>query len=328
MPERLLRANEHQRLNMPPIKELVIIMGYNAAGKSTVVQSFVDQGYHRLCRDVEGGNLDGLALKASALLKKGTTSIVLDNTYPTIKSRQSILKVAKDNKIPIRCVLLTTSFEDAQLNACLRMVKKTGKLLQPADFKALNDPNLFPPVALFAYRKEFQKPTTAEGFASITEHEFKRVWGKEYVNKALILDYDGTLRLSKGVQKYPIELEDIEMLPNRVEKLREYQKQGYLLLGASNQSGVARGVPIEKIIACFEHTNRCLGLEIKYEFCPHRIPPVSCYCRKPHAGMGALFIEKYKLNPSQCIMVGDMTTDETFAERCGFQYVDANDFFK
>lgn len=308
--------------------ELVIIMGYNAAGKSTLVQDFVSKGYHRLCRDVEGGNLDGLAVKADSLLKKNTKSIVLDNTYPTIKSRESIIKVAKDNKVPIRCILLNTSFEDAQLNACLRMIRKTGKLLHPADFKATNDPNLFPPVALFAYRKEFEKPTLAEGFAIIIEQEFKRVWDKEYVNKALIVDYDGTLRLSTGAQKFPIELSDIQMLPGRTEKLKEYEKNGYILLGASNQSGVAKGVPQEKIVACFEETNRRLGVNIHYEFCPHRIPPVSCYCRKPHVGMGALFIEKYKLNPSECIMVGDMTTDQTFAERCGFQYVDANEFFK
>lgn len=309
------------------VKEIVIVMGYNAAGKSTWVQQFTLRGYHRLNRDIEGGGLDDLAVKADHLLNGGINTIVLDNTYPTVKSRQSIIAVADKHGIPIRCLWLTTSFEDAQLNACLRMVRNTGKLLQPEDFKALKDPNLFPPVALFSYRKEFQPPTTKEGFSSVSEVEFKREWSSEYVNKALILDYDGTLRLSTGKQKYPIELSDIQMLPGRAELLKEYQRKGYKLLGASNQSGIARGTPKEKIIACFEETNQRLGLNIEYLFCPHRIPPVSCYCRKPHPGMGAFFIEKYKLNPSKCIMIGDMKTDETFAERCGFQYVDAQKFF-
>ena len=44
-------------------------------------------------------------------------------------------------------------------------------------------------------------------------------------------------------------------------------------------------------------------------------------------GMGVQFIEKYKLDPSQCIMVGDMKTDQTFAERCGFQFINAQKFF-
>jgi phosphoglycolate phosphatase-like HAD superfamily hydrolase len=43
--------------------------------------------------------------------------------------------------------------------------------------------------------------------------------------------------------------------------------------------------------------------------------------------MSALFIEKYKLLPSECIMVGDMTTDETFAIRSGFKFVHADKFF-
>jgi D-glycero-D-manno-heptose 1,7-bisphosphate phosphatase len=309
-------------------KVIVIVMGYNAAGKSTLVTEFTTLHYHRLNRDLEGGSLDDLAVKAAQLIKGGVTTLVLDNTYGTVKSRESIVKVAKDNNIPIRCIWLSTSMEDAQLNACLRMVRKTGKLLQPSDFKGNKDPNLFPPAALFHYRKEFQKPTTKEGFAAVEEVPFKRVWPKEYVNKALILDYDGTLRESVGEQKYPIELADIKMLPNRTGLLKEYQKKGYRLLGASNQSGVARGVPESKIVACFEETNKRLGVDIEYSYCPHRIPPVSCYCRKPHAGMGAFFIEKYKLNPADCIMVGDMTTDETFAGRCGFKYVDVNEFFK
>lgn len=302
-------------------------MGYNAAGKSTYVEQFTLRNYHRLNRDIDGGSVDDLAVKSDHLIKGGVNTIVLDNTYPTVKSRASIIKVAKAHNIPIRCLWLTTSFEDAQLNACLRMVKKTGKLLQPEDFKTLNDPNLFPPVALFHYRKEFEKPTIKEGFSSVEEIPFNRVWGPEYKNKAIIVDYDGTLRLSTGKQKFPIELSDIQMLPNRSETLKEWQKKGYLILGASNQSGIARGTPEAKIVACFEETNRRLGITIEYLYCKHRIPPVSCYCRKPHTGIGAFFIEKYKLNPAECIMVGDMTTDETFAARCGFQYQHADKFF-
>jgi len=118
-------------------------------------------------------------------------------------------------------------------------------------------------------------------------------------------------------------------MPGRTAIIKDFQKKGYKILGASNQSGIGKGsVKQEQVVACFEETNRQLGVKIEYSFCPHRIPPVSCYCRKPHPGMGAVFIETHKLNPADCIMVGDMTTDETFAKRCGFQYVDVNQFFK
>ena len=302
-------------------------MGYNAAGKSTLVEDFVKKGYKRLNRDVSGGTVDDLAKNADIVLAHGP--VVLDNTYPDVKSRASIIAVGKKHNIPVRCLWLKTSFEDAQLNACLRMVRKTGKLLQPEDFKTINDPNLFPPVALFHYRKIFQTPTLKEGFDQIEDVPFIRQWGPEYVNRALILDYDGTLRLSTGAQKYPSAPSEIQMLPNRNGLLKAFAKDaGYMLLGASNQSGIARGsVTAKAVEECFEHTNKMLGMNIEYQYCPHRIPPVSCYCRKPHPGIGALFIEKYKLNPSKCIMVGDMTTDETFAERCGFNYMDAEQFF-
>jgi len=309
------------------MSEIVIIMGYNAAGKSTLVESYVKKGYTRFNRDAAGGTMEGLHTAVDQYLQKANTQAVLDNTYPTVKSRASVIAIGKKYGVPVRCVHLTTSFEDAQLNACLRMVKKTGRLLQPDDFKSVKDPNLFPPVALFHYRKEFQEPTKAEGFSSIEKVPFVRVWGPEYKNKAVIVDYDGTLRLSTGKQKYPIELGDIQMLPGREKVLRNYKSEGYILLGASNQSGIARGTPHEKVVACFEETNRRLGMRIEYQFCPHRIPPVSCYCRKPHTGMSALFIEKHKLLPSECIMVGDMTSDKTFAERSGFKFIHADTFF-
>ena len=303
-------------------------MGYNAAGKSTLVKEYVSDGYFRINRDISKGSLMDQATLAERAIDNGSFKVVLDNTYPNIHSRKDIIGVAKSKKIPIRCVHLTTSLEDAQLNACLRMIRKTGKLLGTEDFKKNTDPNLFPPAAIYHYRKEFQAPSLKEGFSAIEEVPFKRVWGPEYIHKALILDYDGTLRLSTGKQKYPINLSDIKMIPNRKNKIIAYQNMGYYLVGASNQSGISKGNVTEaEVIACFEETNKQLGLNINYNFCPHKVPPITCYCRKPAPGMGALFIEKYKLNPPDCIMIGDMTSDKTFAERCGFQFQFADKFF-
>lgn len=39
-------------------------------------------------------------------------------------------------------------------------------------------------------------------------------------------------------------------------------------------------------------------------------------------------IETYGLKPSACIMVGDLGTDKTFAERLGLRFVPANEFFR
>ena len=44
-------------------------------------------------------------------------------------------------------------------------------------------------------------------------------------------------------------------------------------------------------------------------------------------GLGVAFIEKYKLDSSKCIIVGDIKTDKTIAQRRGFQFQDAEEFF-
>ena len=140
------------------MSEIVLVLGYNAAGKSTYVKEYTDKGYHRLNRDELGGKLDTLAQMVADLFKKGTKNFVLDNTYVDVASRKSIIDVGKKLGVPVKCVWLTTSFEDAQFNACTRMIRKAGRLLDPTDFKTNKDPNLFPPVALFAYKKNFEEP--------------------------------------------------------------------------------------------------------------------------------------------------------------------------
>lgn len=311
-------------------KEITIVMGFNAAGKSTLVQDFVNKGFTRLNRDSVGGSMDQLNRLAEKTLID-TNQLVLDNTYPSVESRATIIALGKRHNIPVVCYWLTTSMEDAQLNACLRMIRKVGYIPDPKDFAALKDPNLFPVAAIYKYRKEFEKPTTKEGFAKVIEVPFVRTWGPEYKNKAIIVDYDGTLRLSKGKQKYPVLKADIAIMPNRAEVLKRYKAQGYKIFGASNQSGVAKGqLTFQDCRQRFVDTNEMLGAGIidEFSFCPHKVPPITCYCRKPNPAIGAYYIETYKLNPSLCIMVGDMGSDKTFAARCGFQYMDANEFFK
>jgi ABC-type cobalamin/Fe3+-siderophores transport system ATPase subunit len=63
------------------MKEIVLIIGYNASGKSTLVQEFVDKGYHRINRDLTGGTLNGQAELAKTAIKEGHNKIVLDNVY-------------------------------------------------------------------------------------------------------------------------------------------------------------------------------------------------------------------------------------------------------
>ena len=165
--------------------------------------------------------------------------------------------------VPVRCVWVDTSIEDAQVNAVMRMVRKYGAFLSPDEIKKASrkDPNAFGPSVLFRYRKGFEEPTTTEGFASVERVAFKRSPASpDYTQKALLLDYDGTLRRTKSGDKYPKTPDDIEILPGRRERLLKYKNEGWRLLGVSNQGDVARGrLTIEAARACFERTNELQG---------------------------------------------------------------------
>ena len=310
------------------MKEIVLVMGFPGSGKSTVTKSLIAKGFKNYNRDLIGST-DKLLDQLQKDITGGGTDFVLDNTYGTKASRAPIIKIAKDNGFTISCTEMSTTLEEAQFNAVQRQIERLGKYPTPEELKAANDVNLFPPVVIYSYKNKYEKPDKAEGFDFITKLQFIRnEFPADYINKAVIFDYDGTLRDTISGAKYPIDPSDVKILPGRIEKLKQLKAEGYILLGLSNQSGIAKGkLTMDAAKACFKKTNDLLGFDIDVEFCSHSIPPVVCFCRKPAPGYGVHFIHKYKLDPKQTVMVGDMTSDKTFAARCGFQYVDQSKFF-
>lgn len=316
--------------------QVILVMGFPASGKSTLTATRASQGFTVLNRDTEGGSMGGLLQKFRESLVDGA-KVVLDNTFCTAADRKPFIEAADAVGVKIDCWWMDTPAEDAQINALNRMWDRYGQVFFDADDikahdAARKDPNIFPAAAIFSYKKRFEKPSTDEGFSSVKTVTFIRrptTSGR----KALILDYDGTLRRDAqevgGQYHYPVKPSEVQVLPNRKEVLQRYKDQGYLLLGASTQSGIARGhLTSDDALACFRETNRQLGHEVSHAHCKHGSFPVACYCRKPQSGLGVYLIRQYGLKPSDCIMVGDLTTDKSFAKRCGFQYADAADFFR
>jgi histidinol-phosphate phosphatase family protein len=310
--------------------EIVLLMAYPAAGKSTWTAKNLP-GHRRINRDSLGdATLEDLVPLVERALDEGA-DVVLDNTYATRASRAPVLALARRRGVPARAVWLDSSIEQAQYNAVERLVRRHGRLLSPEELKRAGraDPNTYGPAPLFRHRKVFEAPTADEGFCAVERVPFARAPQPDgYVHKALLLDYDGTLRRTKSGEKYPLTPEDVEVLPGRAEVLRRYAAEGYRLLGVSNQSGVSKGTLTEDAArACFARTNALLGVDVEVAFCPHSPAPIACWCRKPMPGLGVAYIEKYKLDRAQVLMVGDMTTDRTFAERVGVRFVDQAAFF-
>jgi HAD superfamily hydrolase (TIGR01662 family) len=311
--------------------EVVLVGGMPSAGKTTLVQALLGDGYERLNRDEAGGSVDDLLPRLDAALAAGR-SAVLDNLYATRDSRAGAVRAAKARGARVRFVRLDTSLEDSQFNACLRMIEKCGRVLHPEDHKKTpyrSDNSLYPVAVFYKYRNDYQEPSTSEGFDAVETVNFVRRYPAEWAHKAVIFDFDGTLRTHVGKEKYPVSPKEVRAFIERAAKLREMAAQGYLILGASNQSGVARGhLSADECRACFDETVRQLGVPFAdVLFCPHRVPPLSCYCRKPNPGMGVELIARHELDPRQCLYVGDQGTDRSFAERCGFRFVEQAEFF-
>src|SRR6185295_11796490 len=175
--------------------EVVLIMGLPGAGKSTAARSFVAQGYARLNRDEDGGSLRGLLPALDRLIESGASRIVLDNTYVSRKSRAALIQAAAQRGLPVRCVWMATTLEDAQVNAVQRIASRYGRLLDPEEMRQAvkQDISAFGPAVQFRYQRDLEPPDPAEGFSRIEIQAFARARDAAFTNRAVIVWCDGVL---------------------------------------------------------------------------------------------------------------------------------------
>jgi aryl-alcohol dehydrogenase-like predicted oxidoreductase len=291
--------------------EVVLIMGLPGAGKSTAARRFVSEGYARLNRDEAGGSLHGLLPGLQRLVEDGHSRIVLDNTYVSRASRARVVQAAAAMGLRARCVWIATSVEDAQVNAVSRIIANHGRLLGPEEMRQAvkRDISAFAPSVQFRHQRELEPPDPAEGFSRIDIVPFERLRDPAGTSRALLVWCD-------------------ETLVHRGAVLRRYRDEGWLLLGLAWCPQIAdKRTTSEDVEAGFARMQEQLGVSIDVLYCPHAAGPPKCWCRKPLPGLGVVFIERHRLDPSQCIYVGSGPQDPGFARRLGFQYREADEFF-
>jgi aryl-alcohol dehydrogenase-like predicted oxidoreductase/predicted kinase len=314
----LRRSRQTPRLEPPRESasgEVVIVMGLPGAGKSTAARAFVEQGYARLNRDDDGGSLRQLLPALDRLIEGGASRVVLDNTYVSRKSRAAVIQAAAKRGLPVRCVWLSTSVEDAQVNAVSRMVEKFGRLLGPDEMRQTvkHDVSAFGPAVQFRYQRELEPPDPSEGFSRIEPIAFARTPAPSFTNRALIVWCDGSMA---------------EEAAHRRTILQRHAAEGWRILGLGWQPGIAdKTMTVEDADAGYAKLRAELGVEIDIRYCPHGGGPPVCWCRKPLPGLGVVLVHRYKLDPARCVYVGAGPQDPGFARRLGFQYRDARDFF-
>jgi len=161
-----------------------------------------------------------------------------------------------------------------------------------------------------------------------------------HIVPALCLDLDGTVRKSKtGV--FINGPKDIELLPGVEEKIWEYQKKGFYIVGITNQGGVAHGLktteqfceerdatfdlfnqnPFDAVLVCFN--------DPKGKVAPYNIRSLS---RKPDYGMLAraeveAYLDGLCIYWDNSLFVGDRPEDEACAKAARVPFQWAWDFF-
>ena len=159
------------------------------------------------------------------------------------------------------------------------------------------------------------------------------------VRPALCLDFDGTIRRSKSGKTFIKNAHDIDLMPNIENIIWHYRLAGWVILGISNQAGVAHGfkLPIEienEMDATLNLFNQNPFHIVK--FCYHdgkgKIEPYNhrSLLRKPDIGMLAImeaeaWNEGFVIDWDNSLFVGDRPEDEQCAKNAGiaFRHIDS-----
>jgi aryl-alcohol dehydrogenase-like predicted oxidoreductase/histidinol phosphatase-like enzyme len=302
--------------------DVVLVMGMPGAGKSAVAREFVAQGYERLNRDERGGSLSDLVAALSTGLAAGRKRWVLDNTYPSRKTRNEVIECAWQHGVPVRCVHLTTSTADAQINAITRLIELHGRLPTPEELRdtGKTDPRYFGPDAQFRFERVVELPDEDEGFESLERRSFVRQ-ARGGQARAVFLEYDDILVKHASAESPALHAEDTALAPHAREAVHRLRDAGWLLFAQAWRPQVSRGeLKDEHVNRSFERTRELLGVDIALAYCPHDAGPPICWCRKPLPGRILEFALPRDVALERSLLVGRSAADSTLAQRLGVSY--------
>jgi D-glycero-D-manno-heptose 1,7-bisphosphate phosphatase len=142
---------------------------------------------------------------------------------------------------------------------------------------------------------------------------------------AIFMDRDGTICEEVG---YVNHLSRSRLLPSSAEAIRLANDAGFLVVVATNQSGVARGLFDEALVQAVNRQMVARAQEAGARidavyFCPHHpregTPPFrrDCECRKPRPGMLLQAAREHDIDLPTSWMIGDSLVDLEAAAAAG-----------
>lgn len=138
--------------------------------------------------------------------------------------------------------------------------------------------------------------------------------------KLIILDRDGVI--NEDSDDYIKTVDEWIPLANSIEAIQRLKQAGFLIAIATNQSGLSRGYYDETTLDAMHQKMADLlaPQSIDYiAYCPHQNHH-KCECRKPNAGMLVEILQRFELDASQVLMVGDSLRDWQAANELDMAY--------
>ncbi|MGN6610009.1 MAG: HAD-IIIA family hydrolase [Jatrophihabitans sp.] len=132
--------------------------------------------------------------------------------------------------------------------------------------------------------------------------------------KAVLFDRDGTL-----VHDVPYNGDPALVLPmpGAAEVLARVRASGLRTGVVSNQSGIARGrLTTDQVDAVNTRVDELLGPFDTWQYCPHGEWD-GCDCRKPQPGLIKAAAAALGVDPSECVLIGDIGSDIAAGEAAG-----------
>lgn len=149
------------------------------------------------------------------------------------------------------------------------------------------------------------------------------------IEKAVFLDRDGTINEEVHYLYKP---EDLSLIPEVPQAVKELNDAGFKVIVVSNQAGVARGYYSESDV---DHLHDVLNERLRqygahidlFFYCPHHpehgigMYKTLCRCRKPGIGLFEMAEKYFAIDKSRSYMIGDKLIDTQAGHNYGIKSI-------
>lgn len=149
------------------------------------------------------------------------------------------------------------------------------------------------------------------------------------MNKAVFLDRDGVINEERDHLKT---VEELRVFPGVADSIKTLRERGYLVVIATNQGGIAKGLFTERTL---KNIHGVLEARLAKDgatldgiyYCPHHEEGIvaeytkACDWRKPGTGMFRQAAKDLKIDFVKSFFVGDSTSDILAGQRVGMKTI-------